>query len=298
MVTLDQLHLFTQVAAAGSFSAAARELGRAQSAVSYAIANLEAQLGVALFDRSGHRPALTEAGEALLGDARSVSSRVDALLARARWLASREDEVRLGLAVDVLFPIDALIPQLAELKAQFAHVALEVHTEALGGVARLVLEGRCDLGVGMSFGDIPAALDHRLAIEVPSVGVAAASHPLAQLEPGFAPEMLEDHIQIVLTDKSGITKGQQRGVLSSTIWRVADLHTKRALLLAGFGWGTMPLHLVETDLHAGTLAPIHHGNLTQPFTLELHVMWRRAEPPGPAGRWLLDRLVHRPPSGP
>src|SRR5271154_2231676 len=81
--TLDQLHVLTAVVEAGSFSAAARRLHRAQSVVSYTIANLEAQLGVALFARDGRRPLLTDAGRALVADARRVGRLVDELRARA-----------------------------------------------------------------------------------------------------------------------------------------------------------------------------------------------------------------------
>ncbi|HLB96362.1 MAG TPA: LysR family transcriptional regulator, partial [Acetobacteraceae bacterium] len=84
--TLDQLHLLTVVVEAGSFSAAARRLHRAQSVISYTIANLEAQLGVALFARDGRRPVLTEAGRALIADARRIGRQVDELRARAAAL--------------------------------------------------------------------------------------------------------------------------------------------------------------------------------------------------------------------
>ncbi|MGC7974414.1 LysR family transcriptional regulator, partial [Salmonella enterica] len=76
-LSLDQLRDFVQVADSGSFLAAARKLSRAQSAVSYAIATLEDQLGVLLFDRSGYRPQLTSPGVALLADARQVLDHVD-----------------------------------------------------------------------------------------------------------------------------------------------------------------------------------------------------------------------------
>ena len=69
-VSLDQLRTFIAAADEGSFSAAGRRLRRAQSVVSQTLANLEGQLGVKLFDRSGHLPVLTEQGRALLADAR------------------------------------------------------------------------------------------------------------------------------------------------------------------------------------------------------------------------------------
>jgi DNA-binding transcriptional LysR family regulator len=296
VLTLDQLVVFNQVVASGSFSKAARALRRAQSAVSYAIANLEAQLEVELFDRSGHKPVLTAAGEALLADAQSIGSRVDGMLARARWLASGQ-EARVRLAVDVMFPMHALVSELAEFEERFPTVALEVYTEALGGVAQLVIDGRCDVGVGSSFGELPPDLEFALAVAVPSAGVVSPEHPLAKLPKGFANQLLDDHVQIVLTDRSSITEGQQRGVFSSRIWRVADLHTKRALLVAGFGFGTMPLHLVKEDLAANRLVRLRAHAFQRAVQLRLRAMWRRASPPGPIARWLLDRLAHGQASG-
>lgn len=290
MITLDQLRVFAQVAESGSFSGAGQVLRRAQSAVSYAIAKLEAELEVELFDRSGHRPVLTAEGTALLGDAQAVAARVDAMMTRARWLSEAE-ETRVAIAVDVMVPMEALVEQIAALQERYPHVELGLHTESLGGVAKLVLDGDCDLGIGMSFGDIPGGLEHRRALTVPSLGVASPTHPLADLADGFSTDLLRDHVQIVLTDRSEITKGQQRGVFSARLWRVADLHTKRALIRAGFGWGTMPLHLVSEDLEAGDLVPLRPQQLPPKLGLQLHAMWRRGDPPGPIGRWLLDRLA-------
>src|SRR5271168_2992520 len=94
--TLDQLRVFAMVVETGSFSAAARRLHRAQSAVSYAIGNLEGMLGLDLFDRGYRKPSLTEAGRAVLADARRVGRLVDDLRARASGLnAGLEAEIGL-----------------------------------------------------------------------------------------------------------------------------------------------------------------------------------------------------------
>ena len=102
--TLDQLRVLAVVADEGSFSAAARVLGRAQSVISYTVGQLEAQLGLALFERGGRAPVLTEAGRALVADARRVGGLVQEL--RARALALRQGtEAEVSLAVDVMFPV-------------------------------------------------------------------------------------------------------------------------------------------------------------------------------------------------
>src|SRR6202453_2841711 len=86
-VSLDQLRTFIAAADEGSFSAAGRRLKRAQSVVSQTLANLEGQLGVKVFDRSGRFPVLTDQGRALLADARAIAGNVDLFKAQARSLA-------------------------------------------------------------------------------------------------------------------------------------------------------------------------------------------------------------------
>lgn len=102
-LTLDQMRSFVAVVDSGSFRAAAARLSRVQSGVSVAIANLETQLGVLLFDRSGHRPVLTAEGQALLANARDILLRVDAMRARARGMGEGV-ELELAISVDTLFP--------------------------------------------------------------------------------------------------------------------------------------------------------------------------------------------------
>ena len=132
--TLDQLQIFLSVVEAGSFSGAARKLGRATSAISYGIANLEDQLGLELFDRrSTKTPQLTDAGRAVLADACTISHGVGDLLARARGLASGL-EAEVALAVDVMLPTAKLVEVLDAFQSAYPTVSLRLHAEALGAV--------------------------------------------------------------------------------------------------------------------------------------------------------------------
>ncbi len=116
---LDQLHLFVRTAESRSFSAAARQTGRAQSTVSNAIALLESDLGVTLFERSsGRQPQLTEAGTALLEEARSVLQQCQRLDGRALGLA-RGEEARLRLAQDEAMPYQPVLASLEALADAF-----------------------------------------------------------------------------------------------------------------------------------------------------------------------------------
>lgn len=288
-ITLDQLEVFLAVVEAGSFSKAAKRLRRVQSAVSYSIANLERLLDVELFDRSGRTPVLTDAGRALLADAKAVSDRVDRLHARARSLASGL-EPRVTVAVDMLFPMERLIATLREFTERYPTVDLHLRTEALGAVTQLVLDGVCQLGLGVELEDLPHGLTTRALTTVEMVPVCAADHPLAQAEGPVTAEDLREQVQIVVTDRSRLTEGQDRAVLSERTWRVADLETKRLLLCSGFGWGMMPLHRVHEALGAGSLRrlTLDDDGARHVTLLSIH---RTADPPGPAAAWLLERLT-------
>ena len=289
--TLDQLRIFLAVAEEGTFNRAARKLGRALSVVSYGIAALESQLGVKLLDREGsRRPQLTEAGRALLEDARAVTDDVDGMVARARGILQGL-ETQLALAVDVMVPSRTVAGILRDFQIMFPSVNLRLHVEALGAVAALALDRRADLAVaGPDVVDM-AELQSRALGSVELLPVAAPSHPLArlaQIEPGEAAH----HLQLVLTDRSPLTEGKEFSVLSARTWRLADLGAKQALLLEGIGWGNMPRHLVEGDLAAGRLVALGLPEAAS-FNYRLKALWRKDSRPGPAAAWMLDALIDR-----
>ncbi|MET1755369.1 LysR family transcriptional regulator [Novosphingobium sp. RD2P27] len=286
--SLDHLRVFLCVVEEGSFNAAARKLGRAISVVSYAIAQLEAQLDVRLFDREGsRRPHLTDAGIALVGEAHAISDTVDALLAKVRALRQGL-EAELSLAVDVMMPGEALARLLREFQAMYPSVALRLHVEALGAVAALVLDGRADLAIGgPDILDLPE-IERETVGAVELVPVAAPGHPLSTLE-RIPPGEARKHLQLVLTDRSPLTEGRDFSVFSPRTWRLADLGSKHMLLKEGIGWGSMPRHVVRHDLASGALV-----ELTLPerpaMDYALVALWRKDTRPGPAGTWVLDKL--------
>ena len=289
--TVDQLRIFLAVAEEGSFNRAAKKLGRALSVVSYGIAGLEAQLGVTLFSREGsRRPELTEAGRALLADARSVADEVDGLIARARSIRQGL-ESELSLAVDVMFPSSVAAAVLHEFQSVFPTVDLRLHVEALGAVAALVLDGRADLAIaGPDILDLPA-LERRAVGHVELTPVAAPGHPLAEARE-IKPGETRQHLQLVLTDRSPLTEGREFSVFSPRTWRLADLGAKHALLLEGIGWGNMPRHAIGEDLRAGRLVELKLPD-APPMQYSLYALWRKDALPGPASSWMLDALSER-----
>lgn len=284
--SIDQLRIFLTVAEEGSFNRAAQRLGRAISVVSYAISNLEAQLGVALFAREGSRkPQLTEAGQALLAEARAVADDVDALIAKVRSL-QQGLESELSLAVDVMVPGDALARILREFQRMFPSVPLRLHVEALGAVAALVIDGQAGLAIGGPVAADCPEVERQVVGSVELIPVAAPSHPLAQMQP-IPPGEARRHLQLVLSDRSPLTEGRDFSVMSPRSWRLADLGAKHVLLREGLGWGNMPRHMVEDDLAKGTLIQLAVPEGPH-FEFQLSALWRRDRIPGPAAFWMIS----------
>lgn len=288
-VSLDQLRVVLAVVEAGSFTAAAKRLRRAQSAVSQAVMTLERQLGVALFDRDGYRPVPTPAGRALLAEIRSIVERSERLRAQASAIASGL-EPELAVVLDAVYPMRAFAQILAEFRERFPTVSVRLFVEALGGVVEKVTDGTCALGVLATMPQLPAGLAGHALRSVQMVPVAAAASPLARIGGRISEAVLRDHTQIVLSDRSRLTEGRDFWVLSPRTWRVGDLSSKRELLLAGLGWGMMPRHMVADDLDRGDLVRLAIESVPDTDHLPAFAFHRAGEVPGPAAAWMLDRL--------
>lgn len=282
--SLDQLRIFLAVAEHRSFGGAAKVMGRAVSAVSYGIAQLEAQLALTLFDREGsRRPVLTAAGEGLLAEARAIADGVDALLAKARSLHAGQ-EPSLTLVVDVMVAGEVTAHVLGEFRRMFPTCALTLQIEGLGAVAACLIEGDADIAIGGPvIGDHPA-LERQAVGDIELVPVAAPSHPLAQA--GIAPGESRRHLQLVLTDRSPLTEGREFSVLSPLTWRLGDLGAKHSLLREGLGWGNMPRAMVAGDLASGALVELDLPEKPG-AQYRLSALWRRDTRLGPAASWLV-----------
>ena len=291
-MTLDQMRIFVAAVDEGSFSAAARKLGRVQSAISQSVAGLEQHLGVALFDRSGKTPRLTAGGEALIKDARRLLERADEMKARAASIAAGV-EPELSLAVDPIFPHEPLIASLKGLAQAFPKLPVTIFTETLGGSEQRLREGAAQFAIApippTGAGDLVA--EFLAAFDV--VRVVAVDHPLAREPEPIPRATLEPYVQLVLTDRTPLTQNFSGGIVGHHVWRFADLSTRLEFLLAGFGWCNMPLHMVREPIAAGRLKALTLAE-QDPFQFRVHVMRMRGCEIGRAGRWLirdLQRLI-------
>jgi DNA-binding transcriptional LysR family regulator len=291
-LTLDQLRALIAVAETGSFSAAARKLGRVQSAISQTIQSLEDTLGVELFDRDAKLPKLNETGRVLLQDAYGLVHGADALRARAESIAANI-EPELTLAVDSMFPNHVLMEALRTFGQQFPNVSVTLFTEGLGAAEQRLRDGGARLGI---YSPLSTGTSNDLQWEpmtsIELIPVVAPSHPLAEEAPPVDRYVLEKHVQLVLTDRTPMSQNLRGGILSLHIWRFADLSTRLEFLLAGFGWCNMPRHLVVDHIESGRLKELSIKDQRN-LALPMHVVYDRARPPGRAGRWFIEELRKR-----
>jgi DNA-binding transcriptional LysR family regulator len=291
-LTLDQMRALIAVAETGSFSAAARKLGRVQSAISQSIQSLEDTLGVQLFDRDAKTPKLNETGRVLLQDAYGLVHGAEALRARAESIAGNI-EPELTLAVDSMFPNVVLMETLREFGKEFPNVSVTLFTEGLGAAEQRLRDGVARLGI---YSPLSTAQSNDLEWEpmtaIRMVPVVAANHALAKEKAPLERHTLEQYVQLVLTDRTPLSQNLRGGIVSLHIWRFAELNTRLEFLLAGFGWCNMPRHMVDEHIRAGRLKELE---LKDRANLELprHVVYDRGRPPGKAGRWFIGDLRKR-----
>ena len=167
-------------------------------------------------------------------------------------------------------------------------MSLRLSVESLGAVTQMVLDRTATIGICGALDEAVAGLGRVGVGSVEWIPVAAPDHPLA-LAGQNAPCAGRHHIQLVLTDRSPLTKGQDFGVIGTQNWRLADLGSKHMLLKEGIGWGYMPEPMVREDIEGGRLVPLDMPEL-QRGSLRLYAIYRTDTPPGPAGSWLISRF--------
>tara|TARA_R110002110_G_scaffold394584_2_gene608737 strand:+ start:1109 stop:2020 length:912 start_codon:yes stop_codon:yes gene_type:complete len=285
---VDQLEVFLAVAETGSFSAAAKQLGRAVSAVSYAIANLESQYGLTLFDRSTYRPQLTDDGAALLLDAEIIFRRLDRLNARVSALKQKQD-VEIRLAVEARFNRNLLADAIAQFAQEYPHVNLRLKTAHDVRVADELSQGRADIalvalapsmsGKGVDGRDL-AVTRHHL--------IAAPDHPLARLASGFPLSVLDDHPQIILADYDLDTRAFDYRIHTTDVVIADSIEMQLALIRRGVGWGTSVSHEIAGPIARNELVELHCAAMEHPGHIRFGAIWHVKHPPGPAAHRLLD----------
>lgn len=289
--SLEQLKALLAAAETGSFSAAARKLGKAQSVVSTAISNLEIDLGLELFDRSARYPVLTEAGTRIHQEATILLAQSERLQAIAGELAAGI-ESRLTLAIDD----DSHLPWLGSLLEEFATrypgVELELLFPLMEDVTELLKSGRAQLGISYQKEQPEREIASRSLGSVGMPLVVSPDHPLAHRTP-LRESDLQGARQLMVTGRREGTE-RHRFRLSAQVWWVEGDLGILELVKLGLGWAAIPDFLLHRPLARGEVVVLNPDFIAK-AELELELQWHRARPLGQAGRWLKEALLARVP---
>jgi DNA-binding transcriptional LysR family regulator len=287
--SLDQLESLIAAAETGSFYSAARHLGKAQSAVSTAIAHLELDLGCPLFDRRGRLPRLTAAGEALVHEARAVLRQCQRLEARAASIAQGE-EAHLVTAIDEALvempPVDETLEALA---CHFPALQLTLLYGSQGDIAGWVEDGTADLGILLRQQGQGSRVEGIRIAQLQQVLVVGSEHPLARLASPDAGD-LAGHRQLMIASR---TPSDADRPLSAQFWRLNSFYSMGELATRGLGWALVPQHIAHYPPFLDRLVTLDSEALGIPPVVEVEMISRRDRAQGPIVRWLRHTLGER-----
>jgi len=287
-LSLDALTVIDAIDREGSFAAAAQVLHRVPSAITYAVQKLEEDLSVPLFDRSGHRAQLTEAGRELLREGRRLLAAADELESRVKRVATGY-EVELRIAVDDLIPMERLFPLFDAFYRSACGTRLKLLTEVYGGTWDALVTQRADLVIGApSEGPGSGGFSTRPLGIVQWALMVAPTHPLAHAPEPIAPDELIRHRTIAAADSSRNLPPRTSGLLSGQdVLTVPDMRWKIRFQRAGLGMGYLPIHLTRADVQAGRLVmkQVVETRIGNP----MFIAWRTAHR-GKALAWFLEQL--------
>lgn len=287
-LSLDALQVLDAIERRGSFAAAAEELFRVPSAVTYAIQKLEQDLDVVLYDRRGHRAVPTPAGRELLEQGRHLLRAAGELECRVKRLATGW-ETELRIAFDALVKVEQFVPLLAEFYAEQSGTRLRLVGEVLGGTWDALVSNRADLAIGV-LGDAPAGGGYavRPLGTMQFVFAVAPSHPLASAREPLAHEQILAHRAVAVGDTSRNLPPRSVGLLSGQdVLTVPSLEAKVAAQVAGLGCGYLPCFAAMLEVGARRLI-VKQVEEAMPEG-RMGYAWRAAEK-GRALRWFVKRL--------
>lgn len=283
-ITLDQWRALLAVVDEGSYSKAAAALHKSQAAVSYAVQQLQAQLGVAVFRLEGRRAVLTPTGELLQRRARYLVDEA-AGLERTAQRASAGWEAEIRLSVDVIFPTWLLLDCLAKLNAESPHTRIEITESVLAWRTDTLTRGEADLAI---FSSVPPGFLGDALMRVRFLAVASPDHPLHRAKKKLTLHELREHRQLVVREANADR------LTATTVdvpmrWTVSHLATSIEAVRAGHGFAFLPEYRIRDELAAGTLKPLPLASGGERFA-ELYLIYADRDQAGPATKRLADLL--------
>ncbi|KJH67157.1 LysR family transcriptional regulator [Chromobacterium violaceum] len=283
--TLEQWQVLRAIVEEGGFAQAAEKLHRSQSAVSYAVARLQEQLGVALLRQEGRRMRLTVEGEVLLREAGELLRQADSLERRAGSLR-RGWEPELKVAMDSLLPVEVVLAACGDFAGHCRETRLRLHEVVMSGADDALCQGDAALAVA---GRVPQGFLGDWLLDAEFIACAAPGHRLHALGGELDGEKLRGEVQVVLRD-TGIRQPRDEGWLGARQrWTVSQPETGIAMVEAGLAFGWLARHRIRRQLAEGSLKPLplKSGAVRK---ASLYLVLAEPSSAGPACLYLADAL--------
>ncbi|TMS56876.1 LysR family transcriptional regulator [Imbroritus primus] len=287
-LSLESLEVLDAIERKGSFAAAAHEMGKVPSALTYVVRKLEEDLDVLLFDRRRHRAELTPAGRALLDEGRHLLHAADELERRVKRLATGWEST-LTIVVDDLIHFRALLPVIQDFYADNQATRLRFAKEVLGGTWDALVSNRADLLIGGAY-DVPSSQGYqtRPLGQLPFVFVVAAQHPLATVPGPLSGPTIAQHRSVAVGDTSRNLPARTHGIMAGQdVLVVPTMRDKVDAQVRGLGCGWLPAPLAQPYIESGALVPKETLEVRAPGTFQ--VAWRTANR-GKALQWWVKKL--------
>ncbi len=284
-ITLEALHIIDAIDRRGSFAAAAQELNRATSSLSYQIQKLEQELDITIYDRSGHKATLTEAGQLILERGRIILSATEKLVTDASILANGW-ELDLTIAFDGIIPVNNFFP-LVDALGQLSKTRIRLQEEILAGCWESLATGRSDLLVCPRVDSMPQDVKAETIGSMSMMWVAAESHYVHKRSGEFNEQAREKYRVIAIADTAidqpaiSINVMQKQPRLT-----VTNFAAKVDALIEGLGIGTLPIQIAEPLIASGKLKQITD---TEPQPIDIVLAWKR-NTMGEAKSWCIQYL--------
>jgi len=285
---IDSLIALESIDRRGSFAAAADELHRATSSITYAIQKLESSLGVSLFDRNGHKAKLTSAGKELLREGRLLLDNINKIEQNVKLIAGGwEAEIR--IAINDIVSIQEILNILDEFyRTVQSSTRIRILSETFQGPWDALVSGRADLALGVAGDGINASnFQLKLLDEINFIFVVAPNHPLASFEDPIPKEIVRQYRAVAAADSSRVLPAKTFGLFSSQpVLTVPDQHTKYLAITQGIAVGHLPYSMIQHDLELGKLIRknIENDNITHH---NLYYAWPTRQQ-GKALNWFLN----------
>ncbi|MES2279811.1 MAG: LysR family transcriptional regulator [Pseudomonadota bacterium] len=287
----EALLAFAEAATLGSFSAAARKLGKSQSTVSTAIANLEVDLGVTLFDRSSRKPGLTPEGRVLLGRVKDILAASDRLDMAASQLGG-ELEVKLGVVWSDTYQSDRFEEMLKAFDQKFPDLEFECLIAEHGDLVSLVQTGRAQIGVVAAQAVYPPDIGSATIAEQSEITLfVATSHPLAEMA-DITPDVLHNFRELRL--ETYLEPQGQGASPARRAWSAPSYLMLLEMAVLGLGWAAIPRWMV-TRFATDKLRELDARGW--PRRVPVDAVWSRQRRLGRAGTWLLQEMLALPNQG-